>query len=91
MNDGFNSIDHIKSQLIDLAIRVGPKLLAAILIMACGVIMARWAGKALLKGLHRFELEPPVRMLFTRVVRILIVLAFAIVCGATLFFMKVTG
>jgi small conductance mechanosensitive channel len=78
MNDGFNSIDHIKSQLIDLAIRVGPKLLAAILIMACGVIMARWAGKALLKGLHRFELEPPVRMLFTRVARILIVLAFAI-------------
>lgn len=78
MNDGLNSIEHIKSQLIDLAIRFGPKLFTAILIMACGVLMARWAGKALLKGLHRFELEPPMRMLFTRVARILIVLSFAI-------------
>jgi small conductance mechanosensitive channel len=78
MNDGLNSIDHIKSQLIDLAIRFGPKLLTAIVIMACGVLIARWAGKALLKGLHKFELEPPMRMLFTRVARILIVLAFAI-------------
>ena len=78
MNDGLNSIEHIKSQLIDLAIRFGPKLLTAIAIMMVGVFMARWAGKAMLKGLHKFELEPPMRMLFTRVARILIVLAFAI-------------
>jgi small conductance mechanosensitive channel len=78
MNDSFSSIDHVKGTLIDLAIRFGPKLLTAILIMTCGVVLAAWIGKALLKGLHRFELEPPVRMLFTRVVRILVVLAFAI-------------
>jgi small conductance mechanosensitive channel len=78
MNDGFNSIDHIKSTLIDLAFQFGPKLLAATLIMTCGVILAGWIGKALLKGLHRFELEPPMRMLFTRIARILVVLAFAI-------------
>jgi small conductance mechanosensitive channel len=78
MNAGFSSVDHVKATLIDLAIRFGPKLLAAIAIMACGVILAGWIGKALLKGLHRFELEPPMRMLFTRIARILIVLAFAI-------------
>ena len=78
MNDGINSIDHVKSTLIDLAIRFGPKLLTAIVIMTLGVFMARWAGKAMLKGLHRFELEPPMRMLFTRIARILIVLAFSI-------------
>jgi small conductance mechanosensitive channel len=77
MKDGIN-IDQVKGTLIDLAIRFGPKLLAAILIMTAGVFIAGWVGKALLKGLHRFELEPPMRMLFTRIARIIIVLAFAI-------------
>src|SRR3984957_20632813 len=77
MKDGIN-IDQVKGTLIDLAIRFGPKLLAAILIMTAGVYAARWAGKALLKGLHRFDLEPPMRMLFTRVARIIVVLAFGI-------------
>jgi small conductance mechanosensitive channel len=77
MKDGIN-IDQVKGTLIDLAIRFGPKLLAAILIMTAGVFIAGWVGKALLKGLHRFELEPPMRMLFTRIARILIVLAFSI-------------
>lgn len=77
MKDGIN-IDQVKGTLIDLAIRFGPKLLAAILIMTAGVFAANWLGKALLKGLHRFELEPPVRMLFTRLARIIVVLSFAI-------------
>ena len=54
MKDGIN-IDQVKGTLIDLAIRFGPKLLAAILIMTAGVFAANWVGKALLKGLHRFE------------------------------------
>lgn len=77
MKDGIN-IDQVKGTLIDLAIRFGPKLLAAILIMTAGVFVARWVGKALLKGLHRFDLEPPMRMLFTRVVRVIVVFAFLI-------------
>src|ERR1700761_339544 len=78
MTDSLSTIDHVKSTLIDLAIRFGPKLLTAIAILICGLFVARWVGKALLKGLHKFELEPPMRMLFTRVARILIVLAFGI-------------
>jgi small conductance mechanosensitive channel len=78
MKEGLNSVDQIEATLIDLAIRFGPKLLAAIVIMACGVILSGWTRKALLKGLHRFELEPPMRTLFIRIARILIVLVFAI-------------
>jgi small conductance mechanosensitive channel len=77
MKDAVN-IDQVRGTLIDLAIRFGPKLLAAILIMTAGVFVSGWVGKALLKGLHRFELEPPMRMLFTRIARIVIVLAFGI-------------
>ena len=78
MNSGINTLDQAKGTLIDLAIRFGPKVLAAILILTAGVFVARWVGKALLKGLHRFDLEPPMRMLFTRIARILVVLLFAI-------------
>jgi small conductance mechanosensitive channel len=77
MKDGLN-IDQVRITLIDLAIRFGPKLLAAILILIAGVFVANWVGRALLKGLHRFDLDPPVRMLFTRLVRLIVVLSFAI-------------
>lgn len=78
MNSGINTLDQAKGTLIDLAIRFGPKVLTAILILTAGVFVARWVGKAMLKGLHRFDLEPPMRMLFTRVARVLVVLLFAI-------------
>lgn len=78
MNSGLNSLDQAKGTLIDLAIRFGPKVFTAILILVAGVFVARWVGKILLKALHRFELEPPMRMLFTRMARLLVVLLFAI-------------
>jgi small conductance mechanosensitive channel len=78
MDTGLKNLDQVKNTLVDLAIRFGPKLLAAIVIMTAGVFVARWVGKATLKALHKFELEPPMRMLFTRVVRVLVVLLFAI-------------
>jgi len=78
MGKGLNELDQVKGTLIDLAIRFGPKLLAAILIMTVGVFAASWAARVTLKGLHRLELEPPVRMLFARVVRLLVIALFAI-------------
>ena len=78
MQDGIKNLDQVKGTLIDLAIRFGPKLLTALLILVAGFFVASWVGKALLKGLHRFDLEPPMRMLFTRVARIIVVLLFAI-------------
>lgn len=37
-----DTINQIKSTLIDLVIRFGPKLLVAILIMTVGVFIANW-------------------------------------------------
>jgi small conductance mechanosensitive channel len=78
MNSGINSLDQVKGTLIDLALRFGPKLVTAILILTAGFFVAGWVGRAMLKALHRFDLEPPMRMLFTRVARVLVVLLFAI-------------
>jgi small conductance mechanosensitive channel len=78
MSSGLETIDQIKSTFIDLAIRFGPKLATAILIFTAGVFIANWCTRATARGLHRFELEPPVRMLLTRLVRILVLGIFLI-------------
>ena len=46
MDDQFASIAQIKNTLIDLAIRFGPKVLAALLILAVGFFVGRWIGRA---------------------------------------------
>lgn len=72
------SIDHIRSQIIDLLIQFGPKLLTAILIIIAGVIVGGWAERWLLRALRRFDLEPPLRQLLCRVVRGLVLLLFIV-------------
>ena len=71
MDEQVASINQIKHTLIDLSIRFGPKLLIATLILIGGIMVARAASRWSLRGLHRLELEPPVRMLFARVVWLL--------------------
>jgi small conductance mechanosensitive channel len=78
MSSGIDTIDQIKATFIDLAIRFGPKLATAILIFTAGVFIANWCTRATARGLLRFELEPPVRMLLTRLVRILVLGIFLI-------------
>jgi small conductance mechanosensitive channel len=79
MNDGIDHLTQIKATLIDLAIRFGPKLLTAIIIMTIGVFLGGWVARTTARGLQRLELEPPVRMLLTRIARILVVLLFAVI------------
>ena len=42
MNDSLSTIGHVKSTILDLIIRFGPKLVAAILILAIGIVVSRW-------------------------------------------------
>jgi small conductance mechanosensitive channel len=78
MNSGVDSISQIKATFIDLAIRFGPKVLTAILILIAGAFIANWCARAVARGLHRFELEPPLQILLTRLVRVLLVGVFLI-------------
>jgi hypothetical protein len=62
------SFDQIRSTLIDLALRFGPKLLVATLILIVGFFVSRWASRWFLRAIRRVELEPPIRALLARLV-----------------------
>lgn len=78
MGNGFDNLGQVKGTLIDLSLRFGPKLLAAIAVIAVGVFVAGWVARTTARGLHRLDLEPPVRQLLTRVARALVLGLFAI-------------
>jgi small conductance mechanosensitive channel len=68
MNEQAATINHAKDTLIDLAIRFGPRLLTAILILIVGLMISRWVSGWLGRVLNRRDLEPPIRVLLTRLV-----------------------
>jgi small conductance mechanosensitive channel len=72
------TIEQIRTTAIDLALKFGPKLLAALVILAIGYLVGRQAGRWLERALMHLEMEPPVRSLIVRVVRVAISLLFVI-------------
>jgi small conductance mechanosensitive channel len=78
MNEQVATISHAKDTMLEMAIRFGPRLLTAILILVAGFIVGKWVAGGFGRMLERRELEPPLRALFTRVVWALCVLLFAI-------------
>ena len=67
-----------KELTVDLLIRYGFQLLGAVVILVVGALLARWAGNAVRAWLDSRTMEPPVRALIVRVVRVL-VLVFTVV------------
>lgn len=55
-----------------LAVQFAPKALSAALILLVGYFVTRWAARLAARGLGRFDLEPPVRQLLERAVRVLV-------------------
>jgi small conductance mechanosensitive channel len=78
MNTGLDPLAHAKDTLIDLAVRFGPKVLVALLIVIVGLIVAGWVARATDRGLGRMDLEPPVRQLLGRVARLSVIALFLI-------------
>jgi small conductance mechanosensitive channel len=67
-----------KPLLVDLAIRYGFAVVGALVIVGAGVLVARWLGDLTERRLARRSVEPPIRMLAVRALR-LVVLLFALV------------
>ncbi|MGQ0579598.1 MAG: mechanosensitive ion channel family protein [Betaproteobacteria bacterium] len=78
MNGNIETLTQIKSTIIDLSIKFGPKVLVAIIIIVAGYFTGRWVGRMMQRGLRKIELEPPVRELLVRIVHIFVLGLFAI-------------
>lgn len=72
------TIDQIRTTVIDLALKFGPKLLAALLILTIGYLVGRQVARWLERALMHLEMEPPVRSLIVRIARVVISLLFVI-------------
>lgn len=79
MGEPLQALDQVRVTAIDLAMKFGPKLVVAIAILVAGYVAGKWAGRATLRILSRFQLEPPVRQLLERIVRIFVLALFGIV------------
>lgn len=73
-----NSVLHAKQVAIDFVIKYGFQVLGAFIVVLCGAFLSSWLGKFVMKGLMRREMEPPVRSLIVRAVR-LVVMLFTII------------
>ncbi|CAH1906303.1 Mechanosensitive ion channel protein [Candidatus Nitrotoga sp. HW29] len=72
-------IEQAQKTLIDLAIKFGPKVIVALLILVIGFYAGRWVGTVLNRGLGRFQLEPPVQLLLVRLARLMVLGLFLII------------
>jgi small conductance mechanosensitive channel len=78
----------LKDIPIDLVIHYTVQIFGAIVILAVGLLLARWVGNLAQRWLQRQEMEPPVRTLLVRIVRV-VVLAFTLVVALDKFGVQV--
>jgi len=71
-----------KDKLIEYVISHAGALVSALVVVVVGLIAARWIGKFLDSRLSRKSMEPPMRILIVRIVRLLIfVMALVVALG----------
>jgi small conductance mechanosensitive channel len=67
-------MQNAKQVALNFIVAYGFQIVGALLILAGGFILAKWVGNILMKALMKREMEPPLRTLLVRVVRLLIFL-----------------
>ena len=73
-----------KDKIATFVVEKGPALLGALLIIVAGLIASKWITKLLSGWLSRRQLEPPVRMLLTRLVALAVILFSALIAVGTI-------
>jgi small conductance mechanosensitive channel len=78
MNEQLRFLDQLTAAAVDAAIKFGPKLVVAVLIMMAGYYAGRWAGHVIARALEKLRVEPPVLSLIERIVHLLVLALFGI-------------
>lgn len=82
-------MQNAKQVAINFIVQYGFQIIGALFILAGGVLLAKWAGNLLMRSLMRREMEPPVRTLIVRLVR-LVIFGFTAVIALDRFGVPVT-
>jgi small conductance mechanosensitive channel len=78
MSDEVATISHAKDTVLELAIRFGPRLFTAVVIIIAGLFVSGWVSRWFAQFLGRRDLEPPLRLLLSRIVWALCLMLFAL-------------
>ncbi len=73
-----DTLQHAKQKVVDLSVEFGPKAVTALVILVIGFFVARWVASIMERWLFKLELEPPVRQLILRLLRVLVVGLFVV-------------
>lgn len=65
------SVEMIRTHLAEFINEYGWKVVGALIILVTGFALSRWIGRISSRFLNRHQMEPPVRLLLVRVVRLL--------------------
>ena len=72
-----------KDKLIDYVISHSGALLSAIAVIVVGFIVARWVGRLAERFFEKKKMEPPVRMLLVRIVKLLVIVGALVMALGT--------
>jgi small conductance mechanosensitive channel len=71
--------NNVKGDAVNIDLATLEQAKGTLLIIALGFFVAGWAGRASQRSLQRMELDPPVRVLMTRIARVVVLLVFVMV------------
>lgn len=72
MTNQLATLEQAKAKVVDLSIEFGPKVFTALIILAVGFFVGRWVAGLVQRSLEKLNMEPPVRLLLLRLVRLLV-------------------
>jgi small conductance mechanosensitive channel len=78
MDVSLETVEQVRTTVIDLALKFGPKVIAATIILLIGFFVGRAVAGGVHKALRHVEMEVPVRVLLVRIARLLIMMLFVI-------------
>jgi small conductance mechanosensitive channel len=78
MPSQLESLQHLKNRAIDLLVKFGPNAVSALVVLVIGVFVSRVIVRAVERAIARVEIEPPLRLLFLRILRLAVMAIFAI-------------
>jgi small conductance mechanosensitive channel len=89
VNSATSTIEEVQKKVVGFLTDYGIQIIGALIILSIGAFIARWAGRKVDQWLSTKRVEPPVRILSVRVIR-LVIFALAVVLALDKFGVPIT-